>query len=340
MLGRALTGWLALLATVVGCSDAGNAESDSDAATGGQLGSGSTAGAGGMPVGGAPSSGGAPLGGFPGSMAGGATAGGAPSGAAGGTLNAGGILNVGGGGMSAGGALSTGGSLNAGGAPGTGGAAAGGSSGSTGGSDGTGGSNGTCVTGQVQPSEVLFIGDSFIALNNSIPTELEANARAAALLGQNEHYRNNAVSGTTLAGNQIPSQYQNAVTASPVKVVLMDGGGNDCLQRNDGDAAYDAAVPLFESMAQNDTEYVVYFFYPDPLKGLANSSLQSCLDALRPRMQELCEGLTAPQCFFVDLRPGWADADVINDGIHPTPQGGKKVADQVWAVMQQECIAQ
>src|SRR5690606_41058097 len=128
--------------------------------------------------------------------------------------------------------------------------------------------------------------------------------------------------------------------ASPVNVVLMDGGGNDCLQMNNPDGAYDAAVPLFQNMAQNGTEDVVYFFYPDPLGPLASGTLRTCLDALRPRMQELCDNLTAPRCHFIDLRPGSPDSDVLTDGIHPTPPACKNAADQVWAVMQQECIAQ
>jgi lysophospholipase L1-like esterase len=217
----------------------------------------------------------------------------------------------------------------------------GGGSGGSGGSAGsaTGGTSGMCVRDQISPSEVVFIGDSFIALGNNIPTALQADARAAGSLGQNETYRNNAVSGTLLGNGQIPGQYNSAVTASPVKVVLMNGGGNDCLQANNPDPAYTAAVSLFQSMAQRGTEYVIYFFYPDPLGSFAGGSLKTCLDGLRPRMKTLCDGLTSPKCFFIDLRPGW-DSSHTSDGIHTTAAGGKFVADKVWAVMQQNCIAQ
>ena len=196
-----------------------------------------------------------------------------------------------------------------------------------------------CVRDQVAPSEVVFIGDSFIALGNNIPTALEANARAAGSLGQNERYRNNAVSGTLLGNGQIPGQYMSAVTASPVKVVLMNGGGNDCLQANNPGPAYTAATSLFQNMAQRNTEHVVYFFYPDPLGMYANGSLKPCLDGLRPMMKSLCDGLTAPKCHFIDLRSGW-NSTHVTDGIHTTPAGGKFVADKVWAVMQENCIAQ
>jgi lysophospholipase L1-like esterase len=208
-----------------------------------------------------------------------------------------------------------------------------------GGSGEDGGSSGMCVRDQVSPSEVVFIGDSFIALGNNIPNALDANARAAGSLGQNESYRRNAVSGTLLGNGQIPTQYINAVNAGPVKVVLMDGGGNDCLHQNNPNPAYTAAVSLFQNMAKHNTEHVIYFYYPDPLGSYAGGTLQSCLDGLRPRMKSLCEGLTAPKCHFIDLRPGWKQADTT-DGIHTTVEGGKVVADKVWATMQQNCIAQ
>jgi lysophospholipase L1-like esterase len=195
------------------------------------------------------------------------------------------------------------------------------------------------VKGQVKASEVLFIGDSFIALNNSIPMAIEADAHAAGTLAQNEHYRNNAVSGTTLANNQIPGQYMSAVNSSAVKVVLMDGGGNDCLQANNPSGAYSAAMSLFQTMAQHNTQSVVYFFYPDPLKTYASGTLKTCLDGLRPMIKSLCDGLAQPKCYFVDLRPGWTEADT-SDGIHPTSEGGKLAGDEIWATMQKYCVAQ
>jgi hypothetical protein len=130
------------------------------------------------------------------------------------------------------------------------------------------------------------------------------------------------------------------VAASAVKVVLMDGGGNDCLQRNDAMGAYTAGMALLQKMAQNNTETVVYLFYPDPLKGLASGSLKTCLDTLRPQMKSFCDGLAKPKCIFVDLRQGWNDSHVVNDGIHPSEAGSKFVADKAWMTMQQNCIAQ
>jgi hypothetical protein len=256
-----------------------------------------------------------------------------------GTLGGGGTAGANGG---RDGAAGGGGTYDGGGSGGDGGAIGGGGSdaatGTGGASDGDG-SSGMCVRNQVSPSEVVFIGDSFIALGNNIPNALDANARSAGSLGQNESYRTNAVSGALLGNGQIPAQYMNAVNAGTVKVVLMNGGGNDCLHQNNANPAYTAAVSLFQNMAKHNTEYVVYFFYPDPLGSYAGGTLQPCLDGLRPMMKSLCEGLTGPKCYFIDLRPGWNQADT-SDGIHTTAAGGKFVADKVWATMQQNCIAQ
>lgn len=273
---------------------------------------------------------------------GGAIGSGGVPGGSGGTAGSGGVAGGGTGGASTG----TGGTAaGSGGRSGSGGAGSGGRGGSgpggSGGRAGTGGSGaggGACVRDQVQPSEVIFIGDSFIALGLNIPNALEAIARAAGSLGQNERYRMNAVSGALLGNNQIPNQYMSAVNAGPVKVVLMNGGGNDCLQNNPN-PAYSAAMSLFQNMAQRNTEHVVYFFYPDPLGSFASGNLKPCLDGLRPRMQSLCEGLTQPRCHFIDLRPGWTDVHT-SDGIHTTAEGGRFVAEKVWAAMQQNCIAQ
>ena len=158
---------------------------------------------------------------------------------------------------------------------------------------------------------------------------------------QSEHYVDNSVSGTTLANNQIPSQYTKAVTSSgTIPYVLMDGGGNDCLINNNGAAALTAATSLFQTMATDGTKKIVYFFYPDPI-GSNFASLKSCLDALRPQMKALCDGLTSPKCYWLDLRDTWnGHAEYTDDGIHPTAAGAKATGDVIWASMKTNCVAQ
>lgn len=227
------------------------------------------------------------------------------------------------------------GGMGMGGGP-AGGASAGGSAPTAGSSSGGASS---CTKG-TKGNEVAVIGESFIAATHGITQEIEKQAKAAGSLGQSEHYIDNSVSGTTLANNQIPSQYTKAIGMGTIKYVLMDGGGNDCLINNNGDAALTAATSLFQTMAQNKTEKILYFFYPDPI-GSNFSSLKTCLDALRPKMKALCDGLTAPKCYWLDLRPTWmGHNDYTSDGIHPTSAGSVATGDVIWDAMKTYCVAQ
>ncbi|WP_437319351.1 SGNH/GDSL hydrolase family protein [Sorangium sp. So ce385] len=204
----------------------------------------------------------------------------------------------------------------------------------------TGGSSDECVTGQTRGNQVAVIGESFIAATHGITQQIEKQAKANGSLAENERYIDNSVSGTTLANDQIPSQYRKAAENGMIKYVLMDGGGNDCLLRGDGDAALAAAESLFETMAGDNVEKVVYFFYPDPI-GNQFASLKTCLDALRPKMKELCDGLTSPKCYWLDLRPTWnGHNEYTQDGIHPTSAGSIATGDAVWEVMKENCVAQ
>jgi len=266
----------------------------------------------------------------------------------GGTTSAGGTFGTGGTGVAGGG----GGKAGSGGSPaigGAGGTNAGGSGAGTGGSStggsGTGGSvSGTCTKGQTKGNQVAVIGESFIAATHGITQQIEKQAKANGSLGQSEKYVDNSVSGTLLSGsdaNAIPNQYKKAAQGGMIKYVLMDGGGNDCLQANNGDAALTAAQALFPNMAKDGVEKVVYFFYPDPLGSFASGTLKTCLDALRPKMKALCDGLTAPKCYWMDLRTVWnGHSEYTSDGIHPTSAGSVATGDAIWEVMKDKCVAQ
>jgi hypothetical protein len=208
----------------------------------------------------------------------------------------------------------------------------------------TGGGSGTCTKGQTKGNQVAVIGESFIAATHGITQQIEKQAKANGSLAQSEKYIDNSVSGTLLSGsdpNAIPNQYKKAAQAGMIKYVLMDGGGNDCLQANNGDAALTAAQALFPNMAKDGVEKVVYFFYPDPLGSFASGSLKTCLDALRPKMKALCDGLTAPKCYWMDLRTVWnGHSEYTQDGIHPTSAGSIATGDAIWEVMKTNCVAQ
>jgi lysophospholipase L1-like esterase len=115
---------------------------------------------------------------------------------------------------------------------------------------------------------------------------------------------------------------------------------NDCIA-NAPDPAYNAAETLLNTMGTDGVEKVLNFFYPDPY-GSQWASLKSCLDGLRPSIQALCEGLTSPKCYSVDLRESWGDHTEYapNDGIHPSAAGDQASAGQIWPVMVENCIAQ
>jgi hypothetical protein len=317
-------------AGLLGCSSS----TDGDpAATGGT----STAGAPGTSQAGTGSPG--PTGGSPqataGQSSGGATgASGTPSSFSGSSAT-GGTASSGAAGTASGGATGSGGVSGGGGASGgqsSGGAASGGAA------------SGDCVKGQTKGNQVAVIGESFIAASHGITKQIESDAKAAGSLAQGESYVDKSVSGKLLSGTDpdaIPAQYAKAKQGGAIKYVLMDGGGNDCLQANNGDAALAAAQTLFQTMATDKVEKVQYFFYPDPLGSFASGTLKTCLDALRPKMKALCDGLTAPKCYWLDLRPVWnGHSEYTSDGIHPTPAGDKVTGDAIWEEMKKNCIAQ
>jgi hypothetical protein len=225
-----------------------------------------------------------------------------------------------------------------------GGTASGGSSGNAG-SSGTGTTgSGTCMKGQTKGTDVVFIGESFIQMS-TIPDQVAKNAITAGSLKQGEKYLNYAVSGMTMAGNNdnaIPNQYAKAVKANgTIKYVMMDGGGNDCLLNNNADAVIAPAKTLFQNMATNKVEKIIYFFYPDPF-GTGRASLKTCLDKLRPQMQALCEGLTTPKCYWLDLRTVWDGHTeyAVSDGIHPSSAGSVATGDAIWKKAVESCVAQ
>jgi hypothetical protein len=78
-----------------------------------------------------------------------------------------------------------------------------------------------CEKGKTTPSEVIIMGDSFYALSGQIQVELENDARMAGVLAQGQRYRSYAISGGALQGN-IPGEFDTALRAGKVKVVMMD----------------------------------------------------------------------------------------------------------------------
>ena len=207
---------------------------------------------------------------------------------------------------------------------------------------------GACVKGTVAAGEVVFIGESFIALTNAIPRFTSELARSAGAIGAGDTYRSYAVSGTQLTTGAIPQQFTRAVADGPVKVVLMDGGGNDLLQAGRCQSGFDARCreivevvqELFAQMRADGVQDVVYFFYPDPM-GIG-ASIKGAMDILRPEMKKACDEASDVRCVWVDQRESWDGNydEYTRDGIHPTDAGSRASAQQIWDAMVANCIAQ
>jgi hypothetical protein len=209
---------------------------------------------------------------------------------------------------------------------------------------------GACAAGETSGNEVLLVGDSFFAAGHGITAFLEDMARQSGALSAGERYRDHSsLLGNTLAllGSGIEDQYAMAAEESPVKVVIMNGGGADVLVGSCDVLAPDcplfveaaaAATALFDRMAGDGVEHVVYAFYPDP----ADATLRAELDMLRPLLASACES-SPVACHWVDLRTAFADHEALYldaEGTTPTVEGAQAAAAAIGAVLQRQCVAQ
>jgi hypothetical protein len=228
-----------------------------------------------------------------------------------------------------------------------------------------------CVKGQVTPNEVVMLGDSYLDPNwgNVGPTLMtEANAT----------YRHYYIGAASMAwGNPntqfyIPYQYDpmaktdtSVMNPADIKVVIMDGGGNDVLIGNTsceqtappGNAscvttvksAIDKAQSEMHQMAADGVKSIVFFFYPhlDPAGGgILNTpapAINDTLDYAYPLAEQICcgasftstladptcsgEPVPGTTCVFVDTRPAFEGhlADYIKSDHVHPTQAGAQV---------------
>ncbi len=196
--------------------------------------------------------------------------------------------------------------------------------------------DGRCIRGQVNAEEVLWIGDSWILMPGSQRTRVRDLARIANALGQTEDYVNGAVAGTTMAA--IADQYAvREAGATKVKVVLMDGGTWDTIVGNGSAASVTSAANAFTQFlaqvaADGTVTDIVYFLVPE-LSGIPGVA------ALRPFVQQACAQSTVP-CHFLDLQMIWKPEYTATGNVFPNEMGAIVLGDALWAIMQDECIAQ
>jgi hypothetical protein len=196
----------------------------------------------------------------------------------------------------------------------------------------------------------VIIGDALIELSSFV-AQLEALAHAAGALAPDAGFRSYATSLNSFLGADtfpISAQYEAARTEAPVRMVMMNGGETDTLQRTCGDnptsacpaliAAAEGATRLFAAMAADGVRDVVYFYYAEPFE---QPAIAAELNALRPLLRTACE--SAPlSCHFLDLRPtfqGQEDRYYAHDGLVFNDAGASAAAKAVFDVVQRHCIA-
>jgi hypothetical protein len=212
-------------------------------------------------------------------------------------------------------------------------------------------------------SQVIFIGDSYInydVAHTLLSTLIEQRAVMDGALKSGDHYRNYAVPGTALAApnllGMIPPQWDQAVSEDPdIKFVIMDGGGNDVLIDNmqclaagsDKDPGCQQVVAdtlrvgseLITKIKMHGVSDGIYFFYPHVPAG-GNDINDYSLKMLQSQSAALASDTF--HTYVLDLIPifeGHPDY-IASDDIHANDVGENKIADAIWKIMKDNCIAQ
>jgi lysophospholipase L1-like esterase len=220
-------------------------------------------------------------------------------------------------------------------------------------------------------NEAVIIGDSYINWStHTLPADLVAES------GQT--WRLYAIGGASMASGGIatlvPDQFEQAYAEDPnIKLVLMDGGGNDimipdatwvggaeCKNRMDSatvqvcrdiiDFALEKAEMGMQRMADVGVKDILYFFYPEVPEGTLLGGLypNAMLEYGSPLAKQLCEAAETRtqgklRCHFVDMKPVFAGHNpdwFFPTDIHPNELGSAAMADAIWQRMQDECIGQ
>jgi hypothetical protein len=204
---------------------------------------------------------------------------------------------------------------------------------------GSGGADsGNCPHAQVPASAVLWIGDTWVNIPGTQHTRVRDLAFAAGAIGANDDYVDLAAPSTTLA--EIVSQYDTEeASATKVRVLIMDGGTWDTLVAGGSSASVSSVVATFQQFlpkvaSDGTVEHIIYYLPPE-LPSIAGVA------ALRPQLQQAC-AQSSVRCHFLDLQPLWAGHPeyTASDGIQSSTAGATVIADAIWAIMQQNCIAQ
>lgn len=217
---------------------------------------------------------------------------------------------------------------------------------------------------ELKPYQVGIMGDSYIHLSGDFTRILEENARKAGALGAREEYVDRAMSAAAMGSylinvvppipTQLPQVLEDSRRRGPegVKLIIMTGGGNDVLINNmqcrrlqqPTEECKDVVAnslmimkKLFGDMKAAGIKEVIYFWYPD----LGVQVGKVINDYAIPLAKEACESNADVRCHFVDTRDAFRGHPeyIEGDDIHPTEAGSKVIADLVWDVMVENCLA-
>jgi lysophospholipase L1-like esterase len=229
----------------------------------------------------------------------------------------------------------------------------------------------------------VIIGDSYITGFGSPPLQPEL----ANLVPDANSYPNYAGAGCSMASGgictglygNVPAQFDAAAGEhADIKLVIMNGGGNDVLLPEAGapdcknetgsskdpgctaivKLSLDTATSLVMHMADKGVRDVVFFFYPHIPSvdgGLGGTNANEILDYAYPTAADSCNQANAMtggkiNCHFIDMRKPFADTGAIDgagpwtnisdDGVHPTDAGQKIQAAQIVDTMKRACVGQ
>ena len=133
----------------------------------------------------------------------------------------------------------------------------------------------------------------------------------------------------------IPSQFHDLPSDKTIPTLIMDGGGNDLMiHRQDCrtlssecTAQIDRCGGIVESILQDSKHitnlvYLGFYYLPE--------FSPDVIDYANEAFQARCSNQSIVSCWFVDPRSSMQAWHVGNDGVHPTEEGYRILAQQVW----------
>ncbi len=205
---------------------------------------------------------------------------------------------------------------------------------------GCGGSSGDSASNPSLDSSIIMIGDSYFAMDGYIADGLESFSGK-----KYRHYYMNGTGFTSYSyGIPIDLQYDLAkLDDSNIKIVIMDGGGND-IRNNSNDCpsltldctnfiddVIDVAEVLVNEMYADNVENIIYLYYPNMIDSMdyINPMLNSGATAILTRLNN------NSKFHFIDLRIAFNGHPEYfkSDDLHPTKAGGDVAAGLIWDVL-------